>query len=130
MFVDSSALVAMTSGEPDGEALSDRLQSAESPITSSLAIFETVLALARIRRLPVSEALMLVLDFLERANVGVRPIAGDAHVVALGAHATFGKGTGHPAQLNLGDCFSYGLAKQAGVALLYKGDDFAQTDLA
>ena len=44
--------------------------------------------------------------------------------------ARFGKGSGHPAQLNLGDCFAYAMAKQHGVPLLYKGDDFSQTDLA
>ncbi|MGN6468274.1 MAG: type II toxin-antitoxin system VapC family toxin, partial [Rhizobiaceae bacterium] len=41
-----------------------------------------------------------------------------------------GKGSGHPAQLNMGDCFSYAMARQAGVPLLYKGGDFALTDLA
>ena len=50
--------------------------------------------------------------------------------LALGAFDRFGKGSGHPARLNLGDCFAYAMAKQHGVPLLYKGDDFSQTDLA
>jgi ribonuclease VapC len=130
MFVDSSALVAMIAGEVDGQTLARRLEEADFPLTSSVVVFETVLALARIRRAPVSEMLMVVLDYLERAGVETMPVTGDAHVVALGAHSLYGKGTGHPAQLNMGDCFSYALAKKAGVPLLYKGDDFAQTDLA
>ena len=50
--------------------------------------------------------------------------------LALEAHLRFGKGSGHPARLNMGDCFAYAMAKQHGVPLLYKGDGFAQTDVA
>jgi len=46
------------------------------------------------------------------------------------AYARYGKGTGHPAQLNFGDCFSYAAAKRVGAPLLYKGADFSHTDLA
>jgi len=50
--------------------------------------------------------------------------------IAIAAMARYGKGRGHPAQLNFGDCFSYACAKAAGVPLLYVGDDFSKTDLA
>jgi ribonuclease VapC len=129
-FVDSSALVAILAPEADGETYANRIDEKDMPTTSSLAIFETVLALARIRYVPVAEAMLLVLEFLERGDVGVTPIGEDAHILAVGAHARFGKGTGHPARLNMGDCFSYALAKQTRAELLYKGDDFAHTDLA
>ena len=59
--------------------------------------------------------------------VGITPADGDA---ALEAFARYGKGRGHPAQLNLADCFAYAVAKNQGVALLFKGDDFSRTDLA
>lgn len=50
-------------------------------------------------------------------------------MLALAAFERFGKGSGHPAQLNLGDCFAYAIAKRHGIKLLYKGNDFSQTDL-
>jgi ribonuclease VapC len=69
----------------------------------------------------------VVQEFLVQARVSVKPVSADLHISALAAHARYGKGVS-PARLNMGDCFSY--AKQAGGALLYKGNDFAQTDLA
>ncbi len=57
------------------------------------------------------------------------PIAAAESREALAAHARFGKGRGHPARLNMGDCFAYGCATANDAALLYKGDDFAHTDL-
>jgi len=82
------------------------------------------------RRAAVGEMMLLVLQFLEQAGISLVDVRADAHLIALSAHERFGKGTGHPAQLNMGDCFSYAVAKTAGVPLLYKGRDFAQTDLA
>jgi ribonuclease VapC len=130
MFVDSSALVAALAPEEDGKIYSDRIDESHISATSPLAVFETVLALARLRSVPVAEAMMLVLEYLERGEIEVRPIGSDAHILAVGAHVRYGKGTGHPAQLNMGDCFSYALAKQMKSVLLYKGDDFSHTDLA
>lgn len=129
MFIDSSALVAIIAPEEEGRLLSDQLDAAPEPVTSSLAIYETVLALVRIRRAAVAEAMMIVLEYLQRARILTLPIGADAHVIALRAHEYYGKGTGHPAQLNMGDCFSYAMAKTRGVPLLYKGDDFRHTDL-
>lgn len=73
---------------------------------------------------------MLVLEHLQRAGVELMPIGVDAHVEALSPHARYGKATGHQAQLNLGDCFSYAMAKALNLKILYKGNDFAQTDMA
>ena len=99
-------------------------------MTSGLAMFEAVTAIVRKKRLDVSVALTVVREFLARNEIDVVHLNGDAAVGALDAFAHYGKGRGHPAQLNLCDCFAYAMAKQHGVPLLYKGDDFSQTDLA
>lgn len=130
MFVDSSALVAMLGSENDAEGLAHLLSNANRPTTSPVALFETVVALRRKFEIPIGEALRDTLGFLAQADVEIEEIKSDSHLFALAAHERYGKGTGHPAQLNMGDCFSYALAKRAGVQLLYKGEDFAQTDLA
>jgi len=130
MFVDSSALVAMLMPEPDGHILASRLQERTEAYTSSVAIFETVLALRRLRGAPIPEMNLLVEEFLRRASVRVVEVEADEHVGALQAFEVYGKGSGHPAQLNLADCFAYAVAKRLGVPLLYKGNDFSHTDLA
>lgn len=68
--------------------------------------------------------------FLREAEIEIVPIAGDEARLAIQAFADYGKGRGHPAQLNLADCLSYACAKGRGVPLLYKGNDFSHTDLA
>ena len=67
--------------------------------------------------------------FLSEAEVFVVPIEREDAQIALAAHALYGKGRGHPAQLNMGDCFAYAMAKSRGAALLFKGDDFVHTDI-
>lgn len=130
MFIDSSALVAMIASEDEGEGLAHRLLLAPSLRTSPVVVFETVLALVRIFRSSIDQMLRLVLEFLERTGIRVVEVRADTYVTALQAHQRYGKGTGNPAQLNMGDCFSYAVAKTLGLAILYKGDDFAQTDMA
>jgi ribonuclease VapC len=61
--------------------------------------------------------------------VAVVPISPEAASTALSAFSRFGKGTGHPAQLNLGDCFAYAVARDRKTSLLFKGDDFRRTDI-
>lgn len=129
-FVDSSALVAMLAPEEDGETYSQALDSSHGNAATAVVVYETVLALARLRSMAIAEAMMVVLEYLQRAGVELMPIDADAHVTALGAHGRYGKGTGHPAQLNMGDCFSYAVAKAHNLEILYKGNDFAQTDMA
>lgn len=130
MFVDSSALVSMILPEEDGEALSSRLEENGEGFTSPLHLFETTIALGRERKAPIAEMMLVAEEFLRRAGVRLVAIEPDDHVGALQAFQTYGKGTGHPAQLNMGDCFAYAAAKRLGLELLYKGNDFAQTDMA
>lgn len=129
MFVDASAIVAILAGEPEATRFADALDRAEQRITSPIAVFEAVLGLCRVRHATVEEAEADVAEFLRLADITCRPItAQDAHQ-ALVAFARYGKGRGHPAQLNLGDCFAYAAARGHDLPLLFKGNDFTQTDI-
>jgi ribonuclease VapC len=130
MFVDASALVAILRRESDFEGLAFRLDRADDAITSPVAVVEAVMSLGKQKRLPVAEAREAVSGLLTRSGIEVVVIDDATSELAIDAHARFGKGSGHPARLNLGDCFAYAMAKQHGVPLLYKGDDFSRTDLA
>jgi ribonuclease VapC len=130
MFVDASVLVAVLTLEPDAEALAARLEKEPGLFTSPVAVFETVVSVARKSRLPVARVMERVESFLHDASIKTRAVDGETGERAIEAYARFGKGSGHPARLNLGDCFAYAMAKQHDVPLLYKGDDFAHTDLA
>ena len=129
MFVDASAIVAIITGEPDGRRMAELLEAAPPAITSPLAIFEAVLAVGRILRISVEIATARVDDFLAITGTRSIAIAPDVALLALDAFARYGKGQGHPAQLNMGDCFAYAVARHNRTSLLYKGDDFAKTDI-
>ncbi len=102
MFVDASAIVAILTREPEVDTLADLLDAARAPITS-----------------PIEEAEEDVREFLEMAGVELVPITAKEADTALSAFSRYGKGRGHPAQLNLGDCFAYAVAKNQRRALLF-----------
>lgn len=129
MIVDASAIVAMISREPDAEGLMDRLRSAVSATTHPVSVFEAAMALSRLNRIALETGLADVMEFLSQADMRVEALDASHGAAAVAAHACYGKGR-HPARLNMGDCFSYAVAKGRGLPLLYKGEDFAQTDLA
>ena len=130
MFVDVSAIVAILTREPEADALADVLESARSPITSPIATFEAVLGVCRKRHASVEEAEEDVREFLAVAGVRTVSVTERETETALAAFSRYGKGRGHPAQLNLGDCFAYAVAKNHRTALLFKGEDFDKTDIA
>ena len=129
MFVDASALVAMMTGEEDATVLAARLERARRRVTSPIAVFEATTGVARILALSVEESAAAVTEFLRLVRIDVVPIPADAAAVAINAFARYGKGQRHPAQLNMGDCFAYAGARTLGEPLLYKGGDFANTDI-
>lgn len=129
MFVDASAIVAILTREPEADALADALDRARSPVTSPIAIFEAVLGVCRKRRASVEEAAADVDELLKVARVSVVPITEREAETALAAFSRYGKGRGHKAQLNLGDCFAYAAAKTHRIPLLFKGEDFDKTDI-
>jgi ribonuclease VapC len=127
MFIDASAIVAILTREPGADALVDALDAARERLTSPIALFEAVLGLCRKRRASVDEAQEDVREFLQMTGTRTIPITGKETETALAAFARYGKGRGHPAKLNLGDCFAYAMAKNHGAALLFTGDDFGRT---
>jgi len=129
MFVDASAIVAILTREPEADSLADLLEAAPSPITSPIAIFEAALGICRKRHASVEEAEDDVREFLELARIQLIPITAKEADTALAAFSRYGKGRGHPAQLNLGDCFAYAVAKNYRTSLLFKGEDFNKTDI-
>ena len=119
----------MLTDEQDGDALADRLERSRPAITSAIAVYESVAALVRKRTYSVGEARRIVDEFLDTAEVEVVPIGTAEMQLATEAFEHYGKGR-HPAGLNMGDCFAYACARANAAALLFKGDDFDQTDIA
>lgn len=126
IVVDSSALVAIFVEEAEAERLKQSIIIDDDPLISAATLLETSIVLRTFRsRRPTDEVLdEFVSETLRVVDVDVAQVA-----IARDAHLRYGKGMGHPAQLNFGDCFSYALAKSLNVPLLYKGDDFAKTDI-
>ena len=129
MFVDASAMVAILAGEEEDAALFRCLEAAHRPITSPLAIFEAASAICRKKALSVDAAEAEVRGLLEQARIQVVAMTDAEAHGALAAYARYGKGSGHPAQLNMGDCFAYACAQAHDVPLLSIGNDFSQTDI-
>ena len=129
MVVDSSAIVAILTGEPEASALLAAAEAAERLFTSPIVLFETAMALRRVFGVSAAQAERDVTEFLAAARMEVVPIDQAAAKLAQEAAARFGKGGGSPAQLNMGDCFVYALARAQGAPLLFKGDDFRHTDV-
>ncbi|WP_454717798.1 type II toxin-antitoxin system VapC family toxin [Caulobacter segnis] len=128
MFVDASAWTAIILREPEREYFRITLADSEIILTSPIVIWETVRAVARATGDTVQDVGATFAAL--RAGIGARVVEIGAmeSQLALDTHARFGKGN-HPAKLNMGDCFAYACAKLHGVPLLYKGEDFALTDI-
>lgn len=139
MFVDASAIVAIL-GEEDGwEELFRKLDAHEAGLyISPLARFEAIQALARKQSGPSAKPSAATIDgarqildaFTGRLQIEDIPVSAQIGALAVETSGRYGKIVGHPAALNFGDCFAYACAKSLGVPLLYKGNDFALTDLA
>ena len=130
MFVDASAIVAILTGETEARALAEALATDLAPITSAIAIYEAALAIDRKKQGGIAAAQADIDDFLRLTKMHVIPIATRHAREALRATLLFGRGSGSPAKLNMGDCFAYAVASTAGCALLFKGNDFSHTDIA
>jgi ribonuclease VapC len=126
MVIDTSALLAVLWGEPEAETFVALLAEARDPLISTATLLEASMVIyAR-----TGEKGIQRLDEL-LAAAAIRPVGVDLAqaYLARDAFARFGKGQA-PAGLNFGDCFSYALAKAMERPLLFKGDDFSQTDIA
>lgn len=121
MIVDSSAIVAILKQEDDGADFAAALQSGSASI-STATLLETYLVGRPERYEDVDE-------LVAQADLEVVPFDAVQLRVARDAHARYGRGSGSPARLNLGDCISYALAQVRDEPLLFKGDDFRHTDV-
>ncbi len=128
MYVDASALCAVFLREEDCDTFEAKLVAASGAITSAISVWEAVRGVVRETGRDVGEARAELEAYLEGAEIVLVPIGGPELEAALSAFARFGKGR-HPARLNMGDCFAYACAKTHRVPLLFKGDDFSQTDI-
>lgn len=139
MYIDASAIVAILLREPGYEDLVRRIEAVTDQLfTSPLARYEASVSFARSRsgkyKKPSPEvlndsmaAVSQLLGELSVRDIHISTGIGDA---AIRAAAEYGKAVGHPADLNFGDCFAYACAKAYRIGIIYKGDDFAKTDLA
>lgn len=129
MFLDASAMVAIVARESDADALAARLSQAAEVYTSPIAIYESILGLARRGNVSIPAATALLDRFLDQTAVRVAPITAEIGREAVAAFERYGRGR-HPAALNLGDCFAYACARSLDRPLLFKGEDFSRTDIA
>jgi ribonuclease VapC len=126
MIVDTSALIAILKGEPEATAFKAVLLGAASVRVSAATYFEACIVADGFKN-PLLGARFD--EILEVTGVVVEPVTAEQARIAREAYRNYGKGSGHRAQLNFGDCFSYALARVKREPLLYKGDDFVHTDV-
>ena len=126
MVLDTSAIIAAITNELDGARYRAAILSAESLLISAPAAFETKIVLQS----RLAGGVALFDEMIGRAGIVVVPFDEEMVNAAFDAFRRFGKGQGHPAQLNIVDCAVYALAKTRSQPLLFKGGDFAKTDVA
>ncbi|NDY95315.1 type II toxin-antitoxin system VapC family toxin [Wenzhouxiangella sp. C33] len=126
MIIDSSALLAILFNEPDAQVHAEAIAQAQSAHISAANWLETAIRIDHGGSPIASNAMD---DLIREARIEIAPVTADHVSIARQAYRAYGKGTGHPAQLNFGDCFSYALAKSTRQPLLFKGNDFSHTDL-
>jgi ribonuclease VapC len=126
MIVDASAVLAVLLREPEGPAFLARIMDDPEPKMSVINWMEVAI---RVERQGVPESVTAFDSLIEELGVVLIPVDAQQALTARRAYRLYGKGSGHPAQLNLGDCFAYAAAVSSGEPLLFKGEDFARTDV-
>lgn len=121
MIVDTSALIAILRNEPEARAFAEAIAEADGCRISAANYLEAAVVIDGSRD-PIASRRFD--DLLREARIHVEPVTGEQAKVAREAYRDFGRGSGHAARLNFGDCFAYALAKTTGDPLLYKGEDF------
>lgn len=126
MIVDTSALIAILRNEADAASYAKAIAEATVRRLSSANYVETAAVIDGSRD-PIASRRFD--DLLREAQFVIEPLTEVQASIARQAYRDFGKGSGHPAKLNLGDCFAYALARALNEPLLFKGDDFGHTDI-
>ncbi len=129
MIVDMSALIASAWDEPERAGFEDAIEADPARLISAASVLEgAIVMMRRAGRAAASEAVARLHELLDQLGLEIEPVSAGQINLAEAAYSSFGTGM-HPAGLNFGDCFAYALAKETGEPILFKGDDFAQTDL-
>ena len=126
MIVDTSTLVAMIRGEVEAHLYSEVIRGADIVRVSAANYVELSIVIDGLRDPIASGALD---DVLAAFHIQMEPLTATQARIARTAYQHFGKGSGHPARLNMGDCFAYALARDLGEPLLFNGQDFTLTDI-
>jgi ribonuclease VapC len=126
MIVDTSALIAILRDEPEARFFAQAIENAARRRLSAANFLEAAAVIDGSRD-PVASRRFD--ELIDAAAIAIEPVTEAQARIAREAYRDFGKGSGHPAQLNFGDCFAYALAKDTGEPLLFKGDDFVHTDI-
>ena len=126
MVIDSSALIALLLDEAETDGFVAAIAAASNRLVSAPTYVETAIVIVARLGLAAKEQLDRLLSELA---IEVVPLTRDQAAVAVLAYRQYGKGGGHGAGLNFGDCFTYALAKSRDEPVLFKGNDFARTDL-
>jgi ribonuclease VapC len=127
VIVDSSALVAILRDEPEAAAYLRAIYTAGRCRISAASFLEAAIVIDAGRSLVASRRFD---DLVSGAQIDIEPVSEEQAHIARQAYRDYGRGSGHPARLNFGDCFAYALARATGEPLLFKGDDFRHTDIA
>jgi ribonuclease VapC len=126
MIIDTSALLAILRGESPAPAYAEAIERAPTRRISAGSFLETAIVIDASGDPVASRRLD---EFLQVAQILIEPVTVEQARIGRDAYRDFGKGSGHPAQLNFGDCFAYALAKVSREPLLFKGLDFSRTDI-
>jgi ribonuclease VapC len=126
MIIDASALVAILFAEPEAADCARAIETADHRRMSAVNYLEAAIVIDG-KRDPIASRRFD--EFVSTAAISIEAVDEDQARVARAAYRDFGRGSGHPARLNLGDCFAYALARCRGEPLLFKGGDFIHTDL-
>lgn len=128
MIIDSSTLIAILRDEPDAIQFARAIEQATGPRRISAANYVETAAVIDGSRDPIASRRFD--ELLDEAEIAIEPVTAAQAKIAREAYRDFGRGSGHPAKLNFGDCFAYALAKATGEPLLFKGEDFTHCDVA
>jgi ribonuclease VapC len=126
VVIDSSALLAILFEESDAYAFASAMTNSAICLLSAVSLVETSMVAMRLR---TPNPVTAFDNLIDKLGIEIVPVDREQALLAREAFRRFGKGR-HKAGLNFGDCFAYALAKQTNEPLLYKGNDFSQTDIS
>lgn len=127
MIIDASAVIAILRMEPEAPACAGAIEEAQNRRMSAVNFVEAAVVIDGSRD-PIASRRFD--ELVEASGIQVHPVTASQARIARAAYRDFGKGSGHPAKLNFGDCFAYALASELREPLLFKGEDFVHTDIA